>query len=71
MCRGYLAPEYASLGQLSEKADVWSFGVLLLEVVAGRSNIDGTLDLDKIYLAPWVASHPRIVDFNFFYGVVF
>ncbi|KAG0560351.1 hypothetical protein KC19_10G174000 [Ceratodon purpureus] len=51
--KGYLAPEYASLGQLSEKADVWSFGVLLLEVVAGRSNIDGTLDLDKIYLAPW------------------
>ncbi|KAG0631769.1 hypothetical protein M758_1G277800 [Ceratodon purpureus] len=51
--KGYLAPEYASLGQLSEKADVWSYGVLLLEVVAGRSNIDGTLEPDKMYLASW------------------
>ncbi|KAG0601654.1 hypothetical protein M758_11G129500 [Ceratodon purpureus] len=51
--RGYLAPEYASLGQLSEKADVWSFGVLVLEVVAGRSNIDGSLTPEKTYLAAW------------------
>uniref|UniRef100_A0A0D3DWY9 Protein kinase domain-containing protein n=1 Tax=Brassica oleracea var. oleracea TaxID=109376 RepID=A0A0D3DWY9_BRAOL len=35
---GYLAPEYASRGQLTRKADVYSFGVLLMEIVSGRSN---------------------------------
>ncbi|PWA90059.1 protein kinase domain-containing protein [Artemisia annua] len=35
---GYMAPEYLALGQLTEKADVYSYGVLLLEVVTGRQN---------------------------------
>ncbi|XP_019163564.1 PREDICTED: cysteine-rich receptor-like protein kinase 2 [Ipomoea nil] len=35
---GYMAPEYVARGQLTEKADVYSFGVLLLEIVAGRQN---------------------------------
>ncbi|KAK3032708.1 hypothetical protein RJ639_035152 [Escallonia herrerae] len=35
---GYLAPEYAMRGILSQKADVYSFGVLLLEILSGRSN---------------------------------
>ncbi|KAF7090170.1 hypothetical protein CFC21_092967 [Triticum aestivum] len=33
---GYLAPEYVVHGQLTKKADVYSFGVLLLEVISGR-----------------------------------
>eukprot|EP00253_Pinus_taeda_P017996 PITA_17996 len=39
---GYLAPEYAMQGQLSMKADVYSFGVLVLEIASGRkvSDID-------------------------------
>lgn len=37
-CSGYLAPEYALGGQLTLKADVYSFGVLVLEIVSGRSN---------------------------------
>ncbi|KAG8481694.1 hypothetical protein CXB51_026573 [Gossypium anomalum] len=35
---GYMAPEYLVRGQLSEKADVYSFGVLVLEIVCGKKN---------------------------------
>ncbi|XP_031132184.1 cysteine-rich receptor-like protein kinase 2 [Ipomoea triloba] len=35
---GYMAPEYLIYGQLTEKADVYSFGVLLLEIVMGTQN---------------------------------
>lgn len=33
-----MAPEYLAHGQLTEKVDVYSFGVLLLEIVSGRQN---------------------------------
>ncbi|TKY58672.1 Cysteine-rich receptor protein kinase 2 [Spatholobus suberectus] len=35
---GYMAPEYLAHGQLTEKADVYGFGVLLLEIITGRQN---------------------------------
>ncbi|XP_076955556.1 cysteine-rich receptor-like protein kinase 2 [Bidens hawaiensis] len=35
---GYMAPEYVGHGQLTEKVDVYSFGVLILEVVTGMPN---------------------------------
>ncbi|KAM5580802.1 putative receptor-like protein kinase [Rosa sericea] len=35
---GYMSPEYARYGHFSEKLDVFSFGVLLLEIVSGRRN---------------------------------
>ncbi|XP_015163619.1 probable LRR receptor-like serine/threonine-protein kinase At1g56140 isoform X2 [Solanum tuberosum] len=47
---GYLAPEYAMRGHLTEKADVFGFGVVALEIVSGRPNSDESLEEDKIYL---------------------
>ena len=35
---GYMAPEYAMEGLYSIKSDVFSFGVLLLEILSGRKN---------------------------------
>nr|POE70757.1 isoform 2 of probable lrr receptor-like serine/threonine-protein kinase [Quercus suber] len=36
---GYMAPEYALRGYLTDKADVFSFGVVALEIVAGKNNM--------------------------------
>ncbi|XP_052177859.1 probable leucine-rich repeat receptor-like serine/threonine-protein kinase At3g14840 isoform X3 [Diospyros lotus] len=35
---GYMAPEYAMHGYLTDKADVYSFGIVALEIVSGKSN---------------------------------
>ncbi|KAG5546134.1 hypothetical protein RHGRI_018347 [Rhododendron griersonianum] len=53
-CRGYLAPEYAIRGQLTRKADIYSFGVLLLEIVSGRCNNNTRLPIEEQYLLEWV-----------------
>lgn len=35
---GYMSPEYALDGQFSTKSDVFSFGVVLLEIISGKKN---------------------------------
>jgi serine/threonine protein kinase len=37
-CSGYISPEYAIEGLYSVKSDVFSFGVLVLEIVSGYKN---------------------------------
>ncbi|KAI3667013.1 hypothetical protein L6452_42055 [Arctium lappa] len=50
---GYLAPEYALLGQLTKKADVYSFGVLMLEIISGRSSSKAAFGEDLLGLVEW------------------
>lgn len=38
LCSGYMAPEYAIDGQFSIKSDVFSFGILMLEIISGEKN---------------------------------
>lgn len=38
---GYVAPEYAINGHVSEKVDTYSFGVVVLEIISGRSCTEG------------------------------
>lgn len=37
-CSGYMSPEYAMDGIFSVKSDVFSFGVLVLEIISGKKN---------------------------------
>eukprot|EP01018_Ginkgo_biloba_P016361 Gb_41005 [translate_table: standard] len=39
---GYLAPKYFTASQLTEKVDIYSFGVLVMEVISGKRCIDMT-----------------------------
>ncbi|XP_054780276.1 putative serine/threonine-protein kinase [Prosopis cineraria] len=51
---GYLAPEYSLLGQLTKKADVYSFGVLMLEVISGRSSSKAAFGEKLLVLVEWI-----------------
>ncbi|KAK9064246.1 hypothetical protein SSX86_015626 [Deinandra increscens subsp. villosa] len=50
---GYLAPEYVLGGQLTLKADVYSFGVLVLETISGRSSSLSSWDISQKVLLEW------------------
>ncbi|KAL3679319.1 hypothetical protein R1sor_022275 [Riccia sorocarpa] len=47
---GYLAPEYAIQGLITEKLDVYSYGILLLQIISGRKCFDSSANSDEFYL---------------------
>ncbi|XP_061360637.1 probable leucine-rich repeat receptor-like serine/threonine-protein kinase At3g14840 [Gastrolobium bilobum] len=50
---GYMAPEYAMHGYLTEKADVYSFGIVALEIVSGKSNTVHRSKEGALYILDW------------------
>ncbi|KAF3432934.1 hypothetical protein FNV43_RR24036 [Rhamnella rubrinervis] len=51
---GYIAPEDASPGAFTEKTDVYSFGILIMEIISGRSPVDH--NQPQPYLIDWMKS---------------
>ncbi|CAM8878673.1 unnamed protein product [Rhodiola kirilowii] len=53
---GYVAPEYASTGMLNERSDVYSFGILLMEMISGRNPVDYSRPPGEVNLVEWLKS---------------
>ncbi|XP_019152672.1 PREDICTED: probable serine/threonine-protein kinase At1g01540 [Ipomoea nil] len=51
---GYVAPEYASTGMLNERSDVYSFGILLMEIITGRNPVDYSRPPGEVNLVDWL-----------------
>ena len=56
-CSGYMSPEYAMEGLFSEKSYVFSFGVLLLEIISGERNNVFADDEESFSLLGYVSTH--------------
>ncbi|CAO2837924.1 unnamed protein product [Amaranthus hypochondriacus] len=55
---GYAAPEYVDTGHLKEKSDIYSFGVVLYEILTGRRSIDRDRPPGEQKLLDWVKRFP-------------
>ncbi|KAH7680856.1 S-receptor-like serine/threonine-protein kinase protein [Dioscorea alata] len=54
--RGYLAPEWHKNTPITVKTDVYSFGIVLLEILCCRKNMELEAEADQIILSDWVCS---------------
>ncbi|CAL9234743.1 unnamed protein product [Arabidopsis halleri] len=65
---GYAAPEYVQTGKLTAKSDVWSFGVVLYELITGRRAVDRNRPRGEQKLLEWVK--PYVSDSKKFHAIV-
>ncbi|KAL3624537.1 hypothetical protein CASFOL_031205 [Castilleja foliolosa] len=55
---GYAAPDYIETGHLTAKSDVWSFGVVLYEILTGRRSLDRDRPKSEQKLLEWARQYP-------------
>nr|CAD1830460.1 unnamed protein product [Ananas comosus var. bracteatus] len=55
---GYAAPDYIETGHLTTKSDVWSFGVVLYEILTGRRSLERNRPTGEQKLLEWVRQYP-------------
>ncbi|KAA8549272.1 hypothetical protein F0562_000956 [Nyssa sinensis] len=65
---GYAAPEYVQTGRLTSKSDVWSFGVVLYELITGRRAVERNLPRSEQKLLEWV--RPYVSDSKKFHLII-
>ncbi|XP_058204544.1 serine/threonine-protein kinase PCRK2-like [Rhododendron vialii] len=64
----YAAPEYIQTGRLSARSDVWSFGVVLYELITGRRAVEKNMPCNEQKLLDWV--RPYVSDSRKFHLIV-
>lgn len=65
---GYAAPEYVDTGHLTVKSDIYSFGVVLYEILTGRRTLERNRPTAEQKLLEWVKQYP--VDSNRFSMII-
>lgn len=65
---GYAAPEYIQTGHLTVKSDVWSYGVVLYELITGRRPMDRNRPKGEQKLIEWIK--PYMTDAKKFHLIV-
>ncbi|XWS49194.1 hypothetical protein CRYUN_Cryun13aG0143000 [Craigia yunnanensis] len=55
---GYAAPEYVETGHLTIQSDIWTFGVVLYEILTGRRTVDRNRPTSEQKLLDWVKQFP-------------
>lgn len=55
---GYAAPDYVQTGHLTTKSDVWSFGVVMYEILTAQRSVEKKRPKNEQKLLEWVRRHP-------------
>ena len=59
LCSGYMAPEYAFDGLFSIKSDVFSFGILVIEIISGKRSRGFNYENHGLTLIGYVSVHTK------------